>query len=224
MTEHIRKNFDEELATVRVRVHAMGERCLESLRVALGALRGSSAVARCEEIDRHIDDDEIQIDALVFQTFALQQPVAQDLRTLAATFKLTTDLERIGDEACAIAHSASDARGDALEIVREDLEQMSAGAESMLEDAVLSFLEQDVNLAESVGPRDDTIDRTYAHVLKRIAEHLQSNPIDAFAAVRILEVSRNLERIADHATNIAEETIFAARGSDTRHLRPSHTG
>jgi phosphate transport system protein len=218
---HTSRDFEAELRELRAHALAMGARCERSLQLAVDAFWSGSLenATQVEQLDRQIDRDEMDIDALVLRILALRQPVAFDLRFLATALKLVTDLERIGDEAVNIAERAREGHGQATEAVKTDLETMCAEARSMLQDALESFVNSDVARAEGVLQRDDVVDGLYGRVLQSMMEYMATNPGDIPGAVRVIKVAKYIERIADHATNIAEEVIFLVDGDDVRHIR-----
>ncbi len=220
-TAHTSRDFEAELRELRAHALAMGARCERSLQLAVEAFwSGSIATAdEVEALDRQIDRDEMDIDALVLRVLALRQPVAFDLRFLATALKLVTDLERIGDEAVNIAERAREGHGEATVGVRSDLETMCDEARSMLEGALESFVHSDVARARGVLVRDDVVDALYGRVLRSMMEYMATTPGDIPGAVRVSNVAKYIERIADHATNIAEEVIFMVDGDDVRHGR-----
>ncbi|HWL85357.1 MAG TPA: phosphate signaling complex protein PhoU [Polyangiaceae bacterium] len=218
---HTSRDFETELRELRAHTLAMGARCERSLRLALEAFwQGSTQLAaEVEEIDRHIDRDEMEIDALVLRILALRQPVAYDLRFLATALKLVTDLERVGDEAVNIAERAKEGHGIAKDQVRVDLKEMSDQAQQMLRDALDAFVEGEATRAAQVLARDDTVDGLYGGILGAMMEFMAVNTNEIPSAIRVIKVAKYLERVADHATNIAEEVIFMVRGEDVRHVR-----
>ena len=218
---HTSRDFDAELRELRAQLLAMGARCERVLRVALDAY-WKSAPASMEEvkaIDREIDRDEMTIDALVLRILALRQPVAYDLRMLMAALKLVTDLERIGDESVNIAERAQEDKGNALTVIGADLKKMAESAQQMVRDALDAFVDADAVRAEQVLANDDVVDTLYGEILESMTEHMTANSSEVRAAVRVIKVAKYIERIADHATNIAEEVIFMVRGEDVRHMR-----
>lgn len=221
-TVHTSRDFEAELRELRAHALAMGARCERILQLALDAFFGrspDSATHDIETLDRQIDRDEMDIDALVLRILALRQPVAYDLRLLSAALKLVTDLERVGDEAVNIAERTREGPGAAREQVREQLEEMSACAQEMLRDALEAFVRPDAALAEAVIARDDLVDERYAKAVEEMTAFMTSHPEEIAAGIRVIHVAKYLERVADHATNIAEEVIFMVRGEDVRHAR-----
>lgn len=218
---HTSRDFEAELRELRAQLLAMGARCERALRVALDAYWGASAGTMDEvrQIDREIDHDEMQIDALVLRILALRQPVAYDLRVLTAALKLVTDLERIGDEAVNIAERAQESHGNARNVAGADLRVMAETAQTMLRDALDAFVDADVARASGVLEHDDSVDALYGKVLEVMTQYMSEHPAEVPAAVRVIKVAKYIERIADHATNIAEEVIFMVRGEDVRHTR-----
>ena len=218
---HTSRDFESELRELRANSLAMGARCERSLRLALEAFWGGSPelAQEVKDLDRIIDRDEMEIDALVLRILALRQPVAYDLRVLATALKLVTDLERIGDEAVNIAERSEEALGTAKNLARADLKAMADAAQQMLRDALDSFVEGDVTRAEQVRRGDDIVDELYGKTLREMMAFMASQPEEIPAAIRVIKVAKYIERVADHATNIAEEVIFMVRGEDVRHVR-----
>jgi phosphate transport system protein len=220
-TSHTSRDFESELRELRANSLAMGARCERSLRLALDAFWNHSEelAAEVKDLDRLIDRDEMEIDALVLRILALRQPVAYDLRLLATALKLVTDLERIGDEAVNIAERAEEDHGQAKDLARSNLKAMADQAQQMLRDALDSFVEGDVTRAEQVRLGDDAVDALYGQTLRDMMLFMQANHGEIPGAIRVIKVAKYIERVADHATNIAEEVIFMVRGEDVRHER-----
>jgi phosphate transport system protein len=216
---HTSRDFEAELRELRAHALAMGARCERSLRLALEAFwtGADKLAAEVKELDKKIDRDEMDIDALVLRILALRQPVAYDLRVLATALKLVTDLERIGDEAVNIAERAEEAHGSAKDRTTAELRQMADLAQQMLRDSLDAFVEGDVMRASQIRQRDDAVDALYGQILRSMTTYMASNPEDVLPAVRVIKVAKYIERIADHATNIAEEVIFMVQGDDVRH-------
>jgi phosphate transport system protein len=218
---HTSRDFETELRELRAQLLAMGARCERALRVALDAYWGAASTTMDEvrRLDREIDHDEMQIDAMVLRILALRQPVAYDLRVLTAALKLVTDLERIGDEAVNIAERAQESHGNARTKAMADLRAMAEAAQMMLREALDAFVDADAERAERVLAADDTVDGLYGKTLESMTAYMTEHAGDIPDAVRVIKVAKYIERIADHATNIAEEVIFMVRGEDVRHMR-----
>ncbi len=219
ISSHSSRDFEAELRELRAHTLAMGARCERSLRLALEAFwsQSDTIAAEVKELDYKIDRDEVDIDALVLRILALRQPVAYDLRLLATALKLVTDLERIGDEAVNIAERAEEAHGRSKEQVQPQLRAMADHAQQMLRDALDAFVEGDVQRAALIRSRDDQVDALYGEILRAMTTFMSGHPEEVLPAVRVIKVAKYIERIADHATNIAEEVIFMVQGDDVRH-------
>jgi len=224
---HTSRDFESELRELRAHLLAMGARCERSVQLALKAFIEGSAdlIAEVKELDRHIDRDEMESDELALRVLALRQPVAHDLRLLATAFKLVTDLERIGDEAVNIAERAEEAGEGPKLVPHPHLRTMADLTQQMLRDALDAFVDADVARAERVRLGDDAVDELYGKTLGEMITFMAQNPERISAAMGVINVAKYLERIADHATNIAEEVIFMVAGHDVRHesLRATET-
>ena len=225
-SSHTSRDFEAELRQLRAHCLAMGARCERSLRLSVDAFWSRNAsdahaiAADVKAIDREIDRDEMEIDALVLRILALRQPVAYDLRMLTTALKLVTDLERIGDESVNLAERAEEGgSAGANDLGRNDLRAMADEAQSMVRDALDAFVEGDVARAEQVLRRDDEVDALYGSVLDQTTAYMTSHPADVPAALRVIKVAKYVERVGDHATNIAEAVIFMVAGEDVRHHR-----
>jgi phosphate transport system protein len=216
---HTSRDFETELRELRAQALAMGARCERIVQLALDAFWSSAPSARAviESVDAQIDRDEIDLHALAMRILALRQPVAADLRFVAAALRLITDLERIGDEAVNISERASEGDADAKNLVRADLESMGSMMQDMLRDALQAFVDRDPAAAERVLARDDRIDSLCSSIITSMTEHIARRSDEVRPGLRVIRVTKYVERIADHATNIAEEVIFMVRGDDVRH-------
>ncbi len=160
---------------------------------------------------------EMEIDGLVTRLLALRQPVARDLRFLTAALKINTDLERIGDLANHIAERSLSLMHHPLVRPLTDIPKMASLVQSMLLKCLEAFVRGNDELARSVLVSDDEVDRLRDHVYSDLVETMQRDPGTVTAAVGLIFVARNLERIGDHATNIAEDVVFLIKGIDVRH-------
>jgi phosphate transport system protein len=197
----------------------MGARCERVVGLAFDAyVRGDpDGIGPVEELDDRIDRDELEIHALILRILALRQPVADDLRFLAMALRLITDLERIGDEAINITERTVKQDGVAKSLVGGDLAAMAEGARDMLHEALDAFVQADAEAAEHVLGRDEAIDRACATVIAAMTAHMSRDPSEVRPGLRVIRVAKYLERIADHATNVAEQVIFMILGDDVRH-------
>jgi phosphate transport system protein len=160
---------------------------------------------------------EMEIDGLVTRLLALRQPVARDLRFLTAALKINTDLERIGDLANHVAERSLSLMHHPLVRPLTDIPKMASLVQSMLLKCLEAFVRGNDELARSVLVSDDEVDRLRDHVYAELVETMQRDPGTVTAAVGLIFVARNLERIGDHATNIAEDVVFLIKGIDVRH-------
>ena len=159
----------------------------------------------------------MEIDALTLRILALRQPVASDLRLLAMALKLVTDLERIGDEAVNIADRVEDGPCLMPDEAREAFEQMSDEAQRMVSVALEAFLEGDERRAQDVLVRDEIVDQLYVRAMRSMEQYMMTHPAEVHTALCVMSIAKYIERVANHATNIAEEVVFVLRGEDVRH-------
>ena len=167
--------------------------------------------------EARINQMEIEIDNLTTRLFALRQPMARDLRFLTAAMKINTDLERMGDLAVNIAQRALSLVAQTPVKPLIDIPRMAQLVESMLLRTLDAFVKGDAEEATSVLAADDEVDALRDSVYQELVAYMQRDPTTVPAAVDLIFVARNLERIADHATNIAEDVVFLVKGVDVRH-------
>ncbi len=199
----------------------MGARCEQAVGLAFdGFCQGATEVAAdVEALDAEIDREELETAALILRILALRQPVADDLRLLATALRLVTDLERIGDEAVNISERTVRDDGEAKQVVSGALASMARTSLDMLHRALDAFVRWDDTDANEVLACDDAVDDLYAIIVAAMTEHMSQRPDEVQAGLRVIRVAKDLERIADHATNVAEEVIFMVRADDVRHGR-----
>ena len=176
--------------------------------------------ALAEEVIRdepQINQIEMEIDGLATRLLALRQPVARDLRLLTAALKINTDLERIGDLAVHVAERSLSLMHHPLVKPMTDIPKMASLVQSMLLKCLDAFVQGDAELAHSVLLSDDEVDQLRDAVYAELLQIMQRDPSVLTAAIDLLFVARNLERIGDHATNIAEDVVFLVKGIDVRH-------
>jgi phosphate transport system protein len=179
--------------------------------------------ARAEEVlanETRINQLEMSIDEGVTRLLALQNPFASDLRLLRAIGKMNTDLERMGDLAVNIAERALTLISQPPVKPRIDIPQMASLTEFMVRSSIDSFVKRDVDLANGVLASDDAVDDLRDSVYRELMEFMQKEPATIPASISLMFVARDLERIADHATNIAEDALFFIQGVDVRHSKP----
>jgi len=213
------RHFDEELNELKTRLLLMGGRAEAIVHKAIDALKRRDP-ALAEEIfedDRAIDRLELEIDERCIRILALRQPVGQDLRFVTAALKIVNDLERVGDHAVNIAQSA-------LKLAREpelkplvDIPRMAAIATRMLTEALDAFVRNDAASARTILTEDDEVDHLKAQLFRELLSYMIEKPDTITRALELILVSRNLERVADLATNVAEEVVFIAEARVVKH-------
>lgn len=217
--QHTSHDFETELRELRSHLLAMGARCERAVHEAVHAFinRDPSQAQEILRLDERIDRDEMDIDELTLRVLALRQPVAYDLRFLTATLKCVTDLERIGDEAVNIAERTEEIVHAPVVPLHDEIQRMSEIAQSMLREALDAFVAGDTHKAEHVLARDDEVDRLYGQVLKKVFAWMRDHPTEIPTGQAVASVAKYLERVADHATNLAEYVVFMVCGDDVRH-------
>jgi phosphate transport system protein len=214
-----RHHFETELQALKQRLLHMGALVEERVHGAVQALveRHSDLAERIAASDAEINALHIEIDDRCLKLLALQQPMATDLRAIMAALKINSDLERIGDQAVNVAQNA-------LKLLQHPplrplltIPRMTELAEKMMRDSLDAFVRRDVELARAVLGRDDEVDELKDQVFRVLLTHMMADPGTIERALTLILISRNVERIADHATNIAEDVIFMVEARDVRH-------
>jgi phosphate transport system protein len=219
MRTHTHQEFEAELRNLKDRLLAMGGRCEQMISTAVRAFedRDEALAREVMEADRSMDEDEVFVDELAVRMLALRQPVGRDLRFAVAAVKASTDLERIGDEAVNLAERAMEMEPvDRLSPPGSKLPEMAQRAGAMLRDALNALVEEDAKKARDVFAQDDAVDAIYGEVMQLCIDYMK-DPSRIADGMRICNCAKYLERIADHATNIAEMVIFTVEGRDVRH-------
>ena len=215
---HVR-HFQDELEHLKARLLEMGGLAEDRLRLAVRALteRDLTLVDRVLTGDAAINQLHIEVDDRCFKLLALHQPMAVDLRAIVSAVKINTDLERVGDLAVNIGEAA--ARYLEHPPVKEliDIPRMADIAQEMLRDALDSYVRRDLPLAQQVLDRDDELDLLKTHVFRELLTHMLRNQATIEPSLDLILISRHLERVGDHATNVAEDVIFMVSARDVRH-------
>lgn len=213
------RHFTIELEALKTKLLQMGGMVEAAVHRAVRAVveRDDALAKKVREGEGAINTMEMEIDELATKLLVLQQPVARDLRFLTSVLKINTDLERMGDLANNLASRAQSLSKLPPLKLDIDIPHMSSLVESMLLKSLDAFLRADADLAHEVLMSDDEVDRIRGEAYGEIVAHMQSNPSDVQAGVEMIFVVRNLERIGDHATNMAEDVIYMAKGVDVRH-------
>jgi phosphate transport system protein len=216
------RHFQEELEALQGRLLEMGGLAEERTRAAVEGLvsREFDLIEHVLRGDEPINQLHIEVDSRCFRLLALNQPMAVDLRSIVAAIKINTDLERVGDLAVNIAEAAK--RYITHPPVKKliDIPQMGDIAQSMLRDALDSYVRRDTALAHQVLNEDDRLDALKTQVFRELLTYMLQDPSTVEPALDLILISRHLERIGDHATNIAEDVIFMVSALDVRHHPP----
>lgn len=220
MRTHTLQEFEAELRNLKDRLLSMGGRCEQMISTAVRAFedRDEALANQVIDADRKMNEDELAVDDLAVRILALRQPVGRDLRFAVAAVKASTDLERIGDEAVNIAERAAEMEpADRLSPPGSKLPEMAQRAGAMLRDSLNALVEEDPGKARDVFAQDDAVDEIYGEVMQLCLEYMKDDSSWIPDGMRICNCAKYLERIADHATNIAEMVIFMVEGRDVRH-------
>ena len=212
------RHFEKELTELSQKLEQMVSLCQESMDAVSKSFReGNAAVAEpAFQNERRVNQLEIEIDHSVADCFALFQPVAVDLRFLLAILKINNDMERIGDHVVNIAQSAVTCSSHTLP-TRLELPRMLELASNMFSDACRSFFNKDLETARTVLETDDMVDGLNRSNTREALQWVKSGKLDVELALELLRISRNLERIADLSTNIADEVIFHVQARVVKH-------
>jgi len=216
------RQFFEHLEQLQQRLLEMAGLVESSIHSSIRALveRDEEQAEEVLRSEARINQLEMEIDGTITRLLALQHPVASDLRLLRAVGKINTDLERMGDLAVNIVERALTLLNMPHVPPLVDIPQMASIVEFMVRSSLYSFVKRDADLARSVLVSDDAVDDLRDALYKDLIEHMQNDPLTVPPAVNLMFVARNLERIADHATNIAEDAVFLIQGVDVRHAKP----
>jgi len=218
------RHFQEELEGLQTRLLEMGGLAEERVRASVQGLvtRDAAMIEQVLRGDEPINRLHIDIDNRCFRLIALHQPMATDLRGIVAAVKINSDLERVGDLAVNIAEAAK--RYVTHPPVKKliDIPRMGSLAQTMLRDALDSYVKRDTALARTVLNADDELDALKTQVFRELLTYMLQDPTTVEPALDLILISRHLERIGDHATNIAEDVIFMVSALDVRHHAPDH--
>jgi len=218
----MKKHYSEELNHLKEMVLRMGGLVETMTHRAVRALveRKREILADVVEMEQQVDRLHIDIDEIALGMIALRQPTATDLRFITAAMKINTDLERIGDQAINITEQTEKLLSVPLVKPLIDIPRMAEVAEEMLKAALDAFVRGDVELAYRTIKRDDAVDQLKDQVFRELLTFMMADASTIAPSMDLILVSRHLERIADHATNICEDVIFMVKGKDVRHQDP----
>ena len=217
--ERVTRHFQEELELLQQRLLSMGGLAEERMRDSVRGVsqRDPRLVERILTGDEPINALHIEIDDRCFKLLALHQPMAADLRAIVAAVKINTDLERVGDLAVNIAEAGKRYLQHPPVKPLIDIPRMGDIAQRMLRDALDAFVRRDTQLAQDVLAADDQLDALKTQIFRELLTFMLSEPGTIEPALDLILISRHLERIGDHATNIAEDVIFMVSAKDVRH-------
>lgn len=211
--------FDHQLEELKRQILVMGGHVEKALAEVTSGLteRAPHKFSLVDAIEEKINEGHIDVDNRCLNLLAKQSPVAKDLRMILSMIKINTDLERMGDQAMNIAYTAQDyLQRPSLNQV-SDISRMAQIAREMVRGSLDSFVRGSPEDAQQILLMDDELDGLKNHVFQELCAHMKKNPQDVEASMDLILIARNLERCGDHATNIAEDVIFAQTGRDVRH-------
>ncbi|HEX2203772.1 MAG TPA: phosphate signaling complex protein PhoU [Longimicrobium sp.] len=213
------RHFHEELARLKSQLLEMSALAEELVGQAMEAFqeRDTQLAQAVIRRDRELDAMEMGIDDACIHLLALQQPMARDLRLITMAMKISNDLERVGDHAVNIAEAVGHLAGHSVVMESPEIEEMARAAREMLSDALDCFVRADAGNAREVLVRDDRVDQLHESVFRILLTHMMEDPRRIGPSMSLFLVSRNLERIADLATNIAEDVVFLVEGRNIKH-------
>ena len=220
--DHIVKSYDEELSRLNNLIVEMGGLAESQLAGAIDAVakRDSDLAARVVEGDAKVDELEREADNLVIRLLALRQPMARDLREIFAALKIGSDLERICDYAANVAkRSIALAQTPPIQPVYA-LPRMGALAQRLVKDVIDAYVERDADKALEVWRRDEELDEMYSSLFREFLTYMMEDPRNIGACTHLLFMAKNIERIGDHATNIAEDLYYLVHGKALTEVRP----
>ncbi len=221
-SDHIIKSYDEELGRLNSAITQMGGLAESQLRAAIEAVvkRDSDLAAAVVEGDAQVDQLEREVDTLVVRLLALRQPMARDLREIISALRIATDLERICDYAANVA-KRSIALNQAPPVRPVfALPRMARIAEALTRDVLDAYVERDADKALVVWARDEELDEMYSGLFRELLTYMMEDPRNITACTHLLFMAKNIERIGDHATNIAETVYFLVHGQPLQQVRP----
>jgi phosphate transport system protein len=214
-----RHHFQQELGSLKERLLAMGGLAEDRVRTAMQGLvdRDGALIDEVLNGDMPLNELHIEIDDQCLKLLALHSPMAADLRAVMAAIKINSDLERVGDMAVNNAEAARRYASHPPVKKLIDIPRMASTAQSMLRDALDSYVRGDMELAQAVLDEDDVLDSLKTQVFRELLTYMLQDPSTIEPALDLILISRHLERIGDHATNVAEDVIFMVSGRDVRH-------
>lgn len=222
----MQRHFDQELAELKSTLLTMASHAKTSVTNAIKALieRNDELARQVKRDDSILDTFEKEIDEMAIGLLALQAPLASDLRLITIAMKISHDLERVGDEATTIARRALELNQEPELKAYVDIPRMAAMGLEMLDDALDAFVNRDTAKARAVIPRDKEVDALNKQLHRELVSFVVESPQTITRALNLMVISKSLERIADHATNVAEEVVYLYEGRDIRHAKGADGG
>ena len=213
------RHFDQELAELKEALLRMAGLAERSVAQSLKALvqRDNGLARKVDEEDEQLDRLEMEIDNRCIKLLALRQPIATDLRFIAMAMKISSELERIGDQAVNIAHRTEELNREPLLKPLVDIPRMAEHAQGMIHDSLDAFVYAKPDLARQVVERDERVDLLNQQLHRELTSFMIEDPHTITRCLNLMSVAHNLERIGDHATNIAEDIVYLYEGRDIRH-------
>ena len=222
MSGHLVASYDAELKDLKQRILTMGGLVEKMIADAIKALvdRDTELAEKIITLDHEVNGHEVSIDEKCLEILALRQPTGRDLRFITLALKIVTDLERIGDKCANMAKRARQLNQEPPLKPYVDIPRMAHWVEVMVKEALDAFVRGDAELAAKVCKDDQMVDDLNQQVQRELYTYMLEDPATISRAMRLTYISKSLERIADHATNIAEMVIFMVKGKDIRHTTP----
>ncbi len=222
MSGHLVASYDAELKDLKQRILTMGGLVEKMITDAIKALvdRDTELAEKIIAMDHEVNGHEVAIDEKCLELLALRQPAGRDLRFITLALKIVTDLERIGDKCANMAKRARQLNQEPPLKPYVDIPRMAHWVEQMIKEALDAFVRGDADLAAKVCKDDQMVDDLNQQVQRELYTYMLEDPATISRAMRLTYISKSLERIADHATNIAEMVIFMVKGKDIRHTTP----
>lgn len=213
------RTIDNQLEELKKLISKMGAHVEHSLAVDAQALaqKNINQFSQVHEIEKNINDDQLKVDSACISILAKQSPVARDLRFILSIIKINTDLERMGDQAVNIAYLGREFVQRKSMLTTTEIEKMFQLVQKMVREALDAFVKGDMKLAKQVLEMDDEVDSLRTDVNVKLKEKMKNTPTEIDACLDLILMARNLERLGDHATNVAEGVVYAYSGKDIRH-------
>lgn len=218
----MQRHFDQELGKLKEMLLKMASHAEEAVTSAIKSLteNNDDLARQVKENDSILDDFEKDIDEMAISLLALQAPLASDLRLITVAMKISHDLERVGDEATTIARRSLELNKEPQLKPYVDIPRMAQMGLEMLHGAIDAFVDRKPAKARAIIPRDKEVDALNKQLHRELVSFVIENPTTITRALNLMVISKSLERIADHATNVAEEVVYLYEGTDIRHSKP----